>query len=238
MGCLYIGGVAKRLLLLLAVLALVGVVGTPWIYAHYIEGPPEASLRLSTERHPATTDMTGTWKVTAGSGDQAKRSQAGYRADQKLLWESVTVTGRTNGVTGSAVVVGTTLQSANFVVDVASIQSSHRGRDKRFRSTDVMASDRFPTARLNVSELVDLASVPANGAPTTIEVPADLTLKDVTRHVEAQLDIARSGDRVEVAGQIPVVFSDYSVTPPAPFAGILAVQPVVTIEFLVNLVRE
>lgn len=229
---------AKWVLPLLAVVALVGLVGGPWIYAAYIEGAPDPVLPLPAERHPATTDMTGVWVVAAGPGEESRRSQVGYRADQKLLWQTVTVDGRTNGVSGNVVVDGTTLQSGNFTVDVASMQSSHHGRDKKFRSSDVMEVDRFPTAALRVSAPVDMSGVPANGAPASIDVPADLTLKGVTRHVETRLEVQRSADRVIVVGQIPVTFADYNVVPPAPFAGLLEVQPMATIEFLVNLVRQ
>jgi polyisoprenoid-binding protein YceI len=224
--------------MLLAVLGLVGVVGGPWLYSEYLEGAPDPALKLPSERHPATTDLGGVWVVTAGPGDESKRSMVGYRADQQLLWETVTVDGRTNGVSGTVLVDGTTLQSANITVDVASMQSPHHGRDKKFRSSDVMAVDQFPTAKLKVSDPVDLSGIPANGAPASLEVPADLTLRSVTRHVEVRLDVQRSGDRVFAVGQTSIAFADYNIAPPAPFAGILEVQPIATIEFQVILVRQ
>lgn len=228
----------KRLLLLLAVLALVGVIGGPWLYGEFLEGAPDPALALPSERHRATTDIDGVWVVTAGPGEESKRSQVGYRADQQLLWKTVTVDGRTNDVSGRAIVVGTTLQSADFVVDVASMQSPHHGRDQKFRGADVMAADKFPTAHLKISEEFDLSGVPASGAPVTVEVPAELTLKGATRQAEVQLDVQRSADRVYAVGQIPVVFADYAVNPPASFAGLLQVQPIATIEFLVTLVKQ
>jgi polyisoprenoid-binding protein YceI len=230
--------VAKRLLLLLAVVALIGVIGGPWIYGEYLEGAPDPVLKLPSERHPATTDINGVWVVTAGPGEESKRSQVGYRADQQLLWKTVTVDGRTNDVSGRAIITGTTLQSADFVVDVASMRSSHHGRDDRFRSADVMAAEKLPTAQLKVSEAVDLSGIPASGAPVSVEVPAELTLKGASRQVAVQLDVQRSGDRVYAVGQIQVVLADYTVSPPVPFGGLLAVQPIVTIEFLLTLVRQ
>jgi len=230
--------VTKRLLLLLAVLTLVGVIGGPWLYGQFLEGAPDPALVLPAEQHRATTDIDGVWVVTEGPDEESKRSKVGYRADQQLLWKTLTVDGRTNDVSGRVVITGTTLRSADFVVNVSSMQSPHHGRDEKFRSADVMAADTFPTANLKVTEDVDLSGVPASGAPTTIEVPAELTLKGVTRQVAVQLDVQRSGDRVNAAGQIPVAFSDYTVNPPAPFAGLLRVQPVITIEFLLTLVKQ
>ncbi|MCX8560720.1 YceI family protein [Mycolicibacterium mucogenicum] len=229
---------AKRLLLLLAVLAVVGVCAGPWFYRTQMEGAPAPALTLPSTLRPATTNLDGKWIVAAGPDDEANRSQAGYRARQHLLWETVTVTGRTNSVRGDATVAGGTLQAASFVVDVATMQSPHRGRDDRFRGTDVMDAAKFPTAKLAVLDPVNLSSISGDGAPTTMEVSAQLTLKGVARQVAVRLDVQRSGNGVVAVGQIPVTFADYGIVPPAPPVGLLAVDPIVTIEFLVNLVKR
>lgn len=229
---------AKRLLLALTVLAVVGVCAGPWFYRTQMEGLPAPALTLPSTLRPATTNLDGKWVVAAGPDDEANRSQAGYRARQQLLWETVTVTGRTNAVRGDATVAGGTLQAASFVVDVATIQSPHRGRDDKFRSTDVMDTAQFPTAKLAVLDPVNLSSIAGDGTPTTQEVSAQLTLKGVARQVAVRLEVQRSGSGVVAVGQIPVTFADYGIIPPAPPAGLLAVDPIVTIEFLVNLVKR
>ena len=221
---------------MLAVVGLAGVIGGPWIYSRYIEGPPDPELHLSSERHAATTGIDGVWTVAAGRGSE--RSQVGYRAHQQLWWQTVTVDGRTDQVRGRIVIDANALQSADFVVDIASMTSTHHGRDERFRSADVMDAAKHPIAGLAVSEPIDLSGVPADGAPASIEVPAQLTLKGVTRQVAVQLDVQRSGNRVLAAGQIGVNFADYTVNPPAPFAGLLKVAPDATVEFLVTLVKQ
>ncbi len=229
---------AKRLLLLLAVLAVVGVCAGPWFYRTQMEGLPAPMLSLPTTHRPASTNLDGKWVVSAGPDDEAKRTQAGYRARQKLLWETVIVTGRTNSVRGDATVTGGNLQAASFVVDVGTMQSAHRGRDDKFRSTDVMDAAQFPTAKLAVLDPVNLSTVSGDGTPTTLEVSAQLTLKGVSRQVAVRLDVQRSGSGVVAVGQIPVTFADYGIAPPPPPAGLLAVDPIVTIEFLVNLVKR
>ena len=229
---------AKRLLLLLAVLAVVGVCAGPWFYRTQMEGAPPPALTLPSAHLAASTNLDGKWVVSAGPDDEADRSQAGYRARQQLLWETVTVTGRTNSVRGDATVAGGTLQAASFVVDVGTMQSPHRGRDDKFRSAEVMDAARFPTAKLAVLDPVNLSAITGNGTPTTMEVSAQLTLKGVTRQVAVRLDVQRTGGGVVAVGQIPVTFSDYGIVPPAPPAGLLAVDPIVTIEFLVNLVKR
>lgn len=220
----------RILLGLLIVLVIAAVAAAPWAFRNYVEGAPEPALALPPGAQPASTDVNGSWTVQPGS-------QAGYRAEQKLLWQTVDVNGRTSDVTGHAEVTESRLVWAEFTVDVASIASAHHGRDDRFRGPDVMDTATYPTAQVTVSAPVDLTSVPDDGRAVEVEVPIHLTLHGVSRPASAHTTIARNGDRVDVAGAIPVRFYDYNVSPPKPFASLLAVQPVATIEFLVHLAK-
>lgn len=187
-------------------------------------------LALPSGAQPATTDVNGTWTVQPGS-------LVGYRVQQQLLWEMVDVTGRTDGVTGGAEVNESRLLSAEFVVDVAAIESGRPGRDERFRGTDVLDTATYPTATVRMNMPVDLAAVPDDGGPLALTVPVHLTIRGVTRPATAQIDVRRNGDRVDVAGTIPVRFFDFNVDPPKPPASLLEVQPIATIEFLVQLAK-
>lgn len=215
---------------LLAVFLVAAVAVAPWAYKTYVERPPEPALVLPADARPASTDIDGAWTVQPGS-------LAGYRVQQQLLWLMVDVNGRTDAVTGGAEIRGSHLVSATFTVDVAAIDSGRPGRDERFRGTDAMDTAAFPTATVSMNMPVDLAPVPADGSPAHLEVSVHLTLKDVTRVERAQLDIQRNGDLVDVAGAIPIRFFDFNVDPPRPPASMLEVQPVATIEFLVQLAK-
>lgn len=215
---------------LLAVLLVAAVAVAPWAYKNYVERPPDAPLVLPSGAGPASTDVDGSWTVQPGS-------LAGYRVQQQLLWLMVDVNGRTDAVTGGAEIRQSQLMSAKFTVDVAAIDSGRPGRDERFRSTDALDTAAFPTATVSMNMPVDLAAVPSDGSPARLEVPVHLTLKGVTRVVSAQIDIQRHGDRVDVAGTIPIRFFDFNVDPPRPPASLLEVQPVATIEFLVHLAK-
>lgn len=210
----------------------VGVIAAaPWAYKSFVERPPEPALALPSGTGPAGTDVNGSWTVQPGS-------LAGYRVQQQLLWLTVDVNGRTDAVTGGAEIGESRLESAEFTVDVGTLDSGKPGRDEKFRGTDVMDSASFPTATVSIDTPVDLAPIPADGGPMRLEVPVRLTLKGVTRAETAQVDIQRSGDRVDVAGTIPVRFIDFTVDPPKPPAGLLEVQPIATIEFLVHLAKD
>ena len=97
-----IGGVA-----VVVVLAVAG----PFIYIHFIEGPPPAELALPTTR---TTQATGTSHTTGvasttgidGTYRVGPGSQAGYRVSEVLIGQKATAVGRTAKMWGSVTVAG------------------------------------------------------------------------------------------------------------------------------------
>lgn len=222
--------VKKTIGLVLAALVVVAVAAGPWAYKTFLQGPPEPPLSLPADTAPATTGVDGAWTVQPGS-------QAGYRVQQKLLWELIDVTGRTAEVSGAAEIAESRLRSLEFTVDVATMESGTPGRDEKFRSADALETAAFPTAELTGDAPVELAGVPEDGSPVQLEIPVQLTLKGVTRPATAQVDVQRNGDRVDVAGTIAVRLADFDVAPPKPFAGLLEVQPMATVEFLVHLAK-
>ncbi|WP_395307482.1 YceI family protein [Mycobacterium sp. AMU20-3851] len=215
---------------LLAVLTLGAVAAAPWAYMTFVADPPQPAWALPPDSHPAGTAVDGTWTVQPGS-------QAGYRVQQKLLWERVDVNGRTDAVTGSAEITGSQLTSIEVTVDPAAMQSGSPGRDEKFRSADALETATFPSATLTGAAPVDVSAVPADGSPLRLEIPVTLTLKGVTRPATAQAEIQRNGERVDVAGTIAIRLPDFNVVPPKPAAGLLEVQPDATIEFLVHLAK-
>jgi polyisoprenoid-binding protein YceI len=66
-------------------------------------------------------------------------------------------------------------------------------------------------------------------------LPGKLTIHGVTKDVTATAKAQLSGGKVEVAGSVSIVMTDYGITPPSvPFA---TVDPQVTIEFDVFLTK-
>lgn len=214
-----------------AVLLIAAVALGPWAYKTHVEGPPAPAPALGVQAAaPAATDIDGSWTVQPGA-------QVGYRVQQQLLWEMVDVVGRTDAITGGIEVAQSRLQSAEFTVDVATITSGRPGRDERFRSTDALDTATFPTATLVVNTPVDLSIVPADGSVVALDIPGHLTLHGVGRPAVVSSQIRRNGDRVDVAGTIVIRFFDFNVDPPRPFASLLEVQPVATIEFAMTLAK-
>ncbi|RZU62899.1 YceI family protein [Zhihengliuella halotolerans] len=168
----------------------------------------------------AVQDLTGTWSV-------ADESEAGYRVDEVLNGTDVTVTGRTDRVTGTFTVDGNALTDAEIEVDVASIATDAANRDEYFRST-ALRTDEFPTATFTLTE-----PVVGVGDGDAFEATGDLTIAGVVNTVSFPLQAVAAGDEVEVAGSIPITFEDYGVE--APDLGFVSVEPEGAVEFQLTL---
>jgi polyisoprenoid-binding protein YceI len=173
----------------------------------------------------AVTDFDGEWTAADGS-------YAGYRVDEVLRGEDVTVVGRTEEVTAEVRVQDLAVTDAVITVDVASIATDQPARDAYFRDTALQVSEH-PTATFELTEPIPADAPPAAGDTTRVEVTGDLTLHGVTRQVTAEVEAAFDGSAVQVAGSIPVTFADFGVE--APDLGFVSVEPEGSVEFLLVL---
>ena len=210
--------------------ALAAVLGGPWLYARLAPEPPSALGLTSSSAAPGSPAAAGpvedgTWMVAAGS-------EAGYRLDEVLSGQPVTVVGRTDEVDGSLVIEDEMLVSADIVVDVASVATDEPGRDAYFRRA--LRVTEVPEARFTLTDPVDLAPLRSTGS-LTVDAVGTFTLNDVTRPAKVSLEARRTADGVEVAGSIPVVLTDHDLT--APDLGFVTVQPEGVVEMLLQLSR-
>lgn len=202
----------------------------PSVYADYANSNAEAAPTIAAST-PGTTapapaaevnpdDLSGTWSVAADSF-------AGYRVDEVLQGNDVTVTGRTTDVTGDLTVDTLSLTAATITVDVASIATDESARDGYFRDTAMEAND-FPTATFTLTEPVTLEA-PVAGVAQTVEATGELTLHGVTQAVSVELQAALTDTGGQVVGSIPITFSDYEVE--APNLGFVSVEDTGSVEF-------
>jgi polyisoprenoid-binding protein YceI len=207
----------------------VAVAFGPSIYAGYANSAAEAAPTIAASppvpsgtaaREVNPDDLSGTWSVAAGSF-------AGYRVDEVLQGNDVTVTGRTSDVTGELTVDDLSLTKATITVDVASITTDEGARDAYFRDT-AMQVDDFPTATFTLTEPVTLQT-PVAGVAQTVNAIGDLTLRGVTQPVTLELQAALTDAGGQVVGSIPIAFSDYGVD--APNLGFVAVEDTGSVEF-------
>jgi len=160
---------------------------------------------------PASTDIDGEWTVTNRPG--TNHSSAGFTFDEVLPGERRTTSGSTKGVSGTVTIEGGTLTAGEIEVDMTTITSDSDVRDNNVRRK-IFLTDQYPNATFQVSEPADLSGVPADGSVAQVELTGDLTIMDETNEITETFDVARSGDRLLVAGDIHVNRLDYGVETP------------------------
>ena len=223
----------RIVLVAVPVLALL-LVGGPFLYTRVIAADPEPALSLDAGTAPppgaapGAEGLDGTWTVATGS-------QAGYRVDEVLVGQSVTAVGRTDQVTGTVTLTGTTVRAARFEVDMASVTSDERIRDDAFRGR-IMDVATHPNATFELRRPIALGTVPAVGERRTITAAGTLTLRGTSRDVTVELDTRRSAEAVTVAGSIPVRFADYGI--PDPSIGPIRTEDNGVLEFRLELRRS
>lgn len=224
-----------------AVLALgiTAAIAGPIVYRDLIAAPAADAPKLSGSEsmlEPGTGDaldpaaLSGTWTVASGS-------EAGYRVDEVLNGTDVTVTGRTDRVTGTFTIGadGLTLEAAELSVDVASIATDQPSRDSYFRE-QALHTDQNPTASFVLSAPVTLTSAPASGDIVKTEASGQLTIAGVAKPVSFSVEVRSDGRTAEIAGSIPITFADFGVE--APNLGFVKVEPAGSVEFQLNAARE
>lgn len=197
----------------------------PWFYANVIadDAPGEFALSGSGE----AIDVDGTWTVSDGS-------EAGYRVDEVLNGQDVTVVGRTSDVTGELTVADGALTAAEVVVDMTTVTTDSGARDGQF-ATSILNTGRFPEATFALAGPVDLTAL-GDGAAVELSAPGVLTVRDASLEVAVELQAQGSDGRVEVVGSIPVTFADIGIE--APDLGFVKVEDHGFVEFRLVLARS
>ncbi|WP_227424796.1 YceI family protein [Pengzhenrongella sicca] len=238
----------KKLLIALIAVAvvLVAVVGGTALYARYENGKAPEALGLSTATSTprptadgagdadgadgadgagtAAGDLSGAWTVGDGS-------QAGYRVDEVLNNQDVTVVGRTDDVDGTVTIAGTDLTAAAVTVSMTTVATDNSGRDGQF--LDILHTADFPTSTFTLTSPVDIGAITAGVA--SVQATGDLTIAGVTAAVTVDLEAQTTATGVEVSGSIPVSFSDYGIE--APDLGFVKVEDAGTVEMLLQLTK-
>jgi polyisoprenoid-binding protein YceI len=221
-------------LLLAPVVLVVLAVGGTWLYINVIRDDPPEELSIDDlAADPSTDDSTGGSAGSAGSVDGewtiGGGSIAGYRADEVRLGQSLEAVGRTEVVTGTMTISGTTVEEASFEVDLTTLESDESLRDGQVQGR-ILETEQFPTATFELTEPLDLGELPATGETVSVEAAGDLTIhgetQSVTFTIEAQLD----GDSIAADGLVPLTWADYGIDDPS--GGPNQVEPEGEMEFL------
>jgi len=196
------------------------VFGGTYVYIHFIAPDPAPKLAFSSVDPTGSTasgagdasataagNINGTWSATTGSKVQ-------YRVQEKLNGLDNEATGATTAVTGQLTIDGTSVNAASFTVDMTKVTSDESQRDGQFRGR-IMNTSQFPTATFELTQPIQLGSIPDNLVEVTVNATGKLTLHGTTKEVTFPLKARRNGAQLEANGTIPITFSDYDINNPS-----------------------
>lgn len=210
----------------LAALALVVVAGPAIFFA--IEGPAPKPLALPANPGASVGPISGTWTV-------APPSEAEYRVAEILFGQHHIAVGTTSKVQGYLTIQGTTVTSAHFSVDMASVRSGVAGRDSQF-SGWIMDTQTYPKGYFNLLKPIHLGKVPGEHQVVKVDAVGDLVLRGKSREVSFPLRAERYGKGIDVNGSLTIRFGLWGI--PNPSFTITRVGSTGTIGVLLHLVRK
>jgi len=246
MGAMALGRRHKILWIVagVAAVAVVLAVAAPFVYIHFIEGPPPQKLQLpavrtttsTTPRGPAgssapdssASGLDGTWNVGRGS-------LAGYRVQEVLIGQSTTAVGRTSSVWGSLTLTGSTVTKASFSVNMASVISDQSQRNAQFDGR-IMDVAQYPTATFTLTSPIDLGTIPANGAVGHYTATGTLAMHGVTKTVTFPVSAEVAGDEIDVLADVTIQFADWNIANPS-IGGFVTTADSGTLEVLLDLTQ-
>jgi polyisoprenoid-binding protein YceI len=173
--------------------------------------PTEGSSGGSSSATDTDSELNGTYAVEPGGSDNF----VGYRVTEKLVASIVesTATGRTDNVTATLAIDGTTVSDVTVTADLRDLTSDNSFRDNRIHGSG-LESDRFPEAKFVLTEPITLPKVPEPGETINVDATGNFTLHGVTKKVTVPIQGRWDGKDVQIVGNLPIVFGDYNITAP------------------------
>jgi polyisoprenoid-binding protein YceI len=201
------------------------VVGGPWLYFH-LQGTAPKVLTLPVGPGGTTGPLNGAWKVSAPSEVQ-------YRVQEILFGQHHTAVGTTSKVTGHMTIVGATVTSAQFTVNMASVKSDQAGRNVVF-DDQIMDTSTYPNGYFTLTRAIDFKSVPGPDKVVDVDAQGTLSLRGKSRPVTFPLETERAGNGIDVNGSLTIHFGLWGI--PNPSFAIAQVGSTGTVDLLLHLV--
>ncbi len=210
----------------LIVVVIAGVAGGAYGLWYILIGPASPSavaaappvLPGNAVAAPASLDGTWTVNTTLGTIDDGTASFVGYRVQEQLVGVGGhTAVGRTTRLTGSMTLAGAVIDNVQVTADMTALTSDQPERDGQLKGQAIQ-TDTFTTAMFKTIQPINLGTLPAEGTIVKVDATGALTLHGVTRTVTIGLQATRQGGVIAVSGELPILFSDWSVQRPTSFA--------------------
>jgi polyisoprenoid-binding protein YceI len=155
----------------------------------------------------AGNGIEGTWKPTPAS-------IVGYRVKEILEGQDAEGAGRTSAVTGTMVILGTTVKSMELSADLTKLESDSGRRDDQVQGR-ILETSKFPKATMKLKSPIELGSVPADRVEIAKTIAVAFTLHGVTKDVTIDVKARRDGTTIQVTGSLRVAFADYNIDDPS-----------------------
>lgn len=207
----------------LGLIVAVAIGGLFWFFAG--DAPAEVDLTetVSAVDESAAVETSdgieGEWSVDTTVGEftvteETTATFAGFRVEEVLeSIGSTTAVGRTPGVSGTIEIEGTTLTSAEIIVDMTSIVSDQARREDAIQRA--LGTGTNPEASFVLTEPVELGEAAASGEMVEVVATGELTLNGETNTVEVPLQAQLVDGAIVVTGSTEILFADYGVTAPS-----------------------
>lgn len=227
----------KRTILIVAVsvfIVIAVIVAAIPLIAMFMNNSGVKTEGINEERlSAASTDIDGDWNVSNRPGPNS--SSAGFSFPEVLPGERRTTSASTQGVSGYATIAEGTLTAGEIEVDMTTLTSDSDVRDSNVRRK-IFHTDQYPNAMFKLTEPADVSGLPDNGTVGTVELTGDLTIHGETNTITQTFNVARSGDELIVAADIPINRLDYGVETPEFVAATIAEDGEINVR--VHMVKE
>lgn len=157
----------------------------------------------------ASPGLNGTWTV-----DSSLESFVGYRVKEELAGlGGVEAVGRTAKVTGSVTIAANKASAGTITADMTALKSQESLRDGQLRNQGIEFG-KFPTSEFKLNGAVDVPASVESGTTAKVTLTGTLTLHGVTKTVEVPAEVTLKNGVLVVVGQIPIQFADYKIEKP------------------------
>ena len=144
----------------------------------------------------------------------------GYTASTSTVRVLSAKTGNFNGDLMQLVQKPALLEAFEIAIPAASLKSPKDGIDKNMHKA--LKTDKFADITFRMK------SLEARG--TGVRALGTLTIAGVSKEVVLDLAAKRSGSNLSVVGEIPLLMTDYGVTPPKAMMGMMKTDPKIVIK--------
>jgi polyisoprenoid-binding protein YceI len=136
----------------------------------------------------------------------------GYRVRERFVGSLAekTATGRTRAVRGNLHIDGDEVTAASFTADLTELRSRQARRDSALRHRGI-ETEQYPEATFELAAPLRLPERPRQGETVEVTATGQLTLHGETAVVQAALECRWDGATISVAGQVPIVLTDFGM---------------------------